>query len=97
MRKITYTCDVCGTEKQPSNGWILARNTKSGIWFNKWAEDLETVDSMTHLCGDECAAKHLSRFLSGPPTRRIAKTSLKSIAKTMLDIPEGDEDDFDGV
>lgn len=100
MRKITYTCDICGAEKQPSKGWILSKNHQSGIWFGEWTLDSEGIDSLTHLCGDECAAKHLSRFLSGPPTRRIAKVATKVYATDLISMPvivQEDEDDSDDL
>lgn len=71
MRKETYTCDVCGIERGPANHWfvvVLADSPEWHIWFHKWTPlAVRKWGNAKHLCGQECAHKLLSSYLSNPP------------------------------
>jgi hypothetical protein len=61
-------CDVCMRQKQETNHWLVAvvRLGTEGILFLP-AEDVETRETNCEyddLCGEGCALKRLSRWLS---------------------------------
>lgn len=58
MAKITdpYACDVCGTKKQATNKWFLARaEIDLNIW--KWSDESADMAGISHICGLDCLAK----------------------------------------
>ena len=63
------TCDVCGRQKQETNHWLVAITDPgfaSGIVFVA-ADSLAERESRyayDDLCGEGCALKRLSRWLS---------------------------------
>jgi hypothetical protein len=59
-----FTCDVCGAVRGPENHWWLARVVCAVIYFQTWNQrDAENAKA-THLCGETCAATHLTRFIA---------------------------------
>lgn len=68
MRENVYRCDVCGVAKQESNHWFLAsqHGAHGPTWsISTWTEVDARQDDVTHLCGQECAVKKLTEFMSG--------------------------------
>lgn len=62
MRKPeTYSCDVCGKQKQSVNHWWLAFG---GTPFElyPWTE-ANAIDADKHLCGAECVIKAVSEWM----------------------------------
>jgi hypothetical protein len=61
----TFTCDVCSAVRGPENHWLLAREFNDGtVVYEAWRHDSAICGSRTHLCGDICAATHLTRFIA---------------------------------
>lgn len=70
---IPYTCDVCGRAKQETNHWFLCQRFYAAALLGKarlsalkiaaWDNTLAREDAIVHLCGESCAAIHLSEFL----------------------------------
>lgn len=57
-----FHCDVCGKKKEASNHWWIAfQVTGFGIW--PWDSDLARHENATHLCGEGCAAKLMSKWM----------------------------------
>ena len=48
----------------PSNHWVLAKVTPTGIGFMQWDLDTAMREDIVVLCGEGCAAALLSRSLS---------------------------------
>lgn len=61
-----FNCDICGVMRGPSNHWILAwRDIAYGrIHFSPWDRQLAEDSAFIHLCGETCAATHLTRYIS---------------------------------
>jgi hypothetical protein len=65
-----YTCDICDTERKPSNGWVIAfskTNDKGGqeLSLSSWHPELADEPGAKHLCGQECISKHVSSLAAG--------------------------------
>jgi hypothetical protein len=60
----TFTCDVCGAVRGPSNHWLLSHMKEGGIFFAEWDMEEAIFGARTHLCGETCAATHLTRFIA---------------------------------
>ncbi len=60
-----FICDVCGALKQETNHWIIAREKfeDGSILYALWGHTIAIASDRRHLCGAECAAKHLSNYL----------------------------------
>jgi len=63
---ITCAMPNCGHEKQSTNHWIMAEvYGRTGLYFHSWDQDyFELTSGVQPLCGDECAHKLLSQFLT---------------------------------
>lgn len=77
---ITYTCDVCGKQKDEANHWFMFAeneaatiNTSIGglyfppklIVFLPWDQNLCQDDKFGHLCGSGCAASKQQQWIDG--------------------------------
>mgnify|MGYP003394643793 CR=1 FL=1 len=68
-------CDVCGIVKQPSNNWYYGKirpdvPTEDEAIFCLWPWDYPAEDRnepFVHLCGQACAIRKLSEFMSPTP------------------------------
>jgi hypothetical protein len=62
-------CDVCGTEKQPSNHWWYADIGDTYFFLYSWHAEAENRErSYVHLCGQACAIRKLNEFMAAEPT-----------------------------
>jgi hypothetical protein len=68
MRKEIYLCDVCGTEKQTTNGWYRIITTKAEQTLLQrhllyhW-DDIGNADgTVSHVCGLPDAMKQIARL-----------------------------------
>lgn len=66
MQQVTYTCDVCQKQKQETNHWFLLLADSKWVSFCHWDSEQANIGHIIHLCGQECATKKLSEFLSAP-------------------------------
>jgi hypothetical protein len=72
MERTQYTCDVCGTEKKETNHWWLFVVNDDGFqlapWGTPWYQTRQRPQAtIQHLCGQACAIRKLSEFMSPPP------------------------------
>jgi len=67
MKLETYSCDVCGVQRGPSNHWIVAFPIGIKMWFSPWNELTIEDDAkgLQHICGQKCASTLLSRTIEG--------------------------------
>lgn len=72
-RDEAFRCDVCKKVKGEANHWFLAVVVIAGdgifgtpgmLAIGPWTKDGALYPLMTHLCGEQCAQKKLSEFLS---------------------------------
>lgn len=67
MQAVKTICDECGAEKREANHWFQARlfthTAGVSVVFEKWFETGQPTERVD-LCGAECAAKVLQRWLS---------------------------------
>ena len=59
----------CGRLKGNTDHWWLMWTTSSSVGttvlsFSAWDESLARSEAALHLCGEQCAAKLLSQFMS---------------------------------
>ena len=78
MRSVSVKCDVCGTQKQETNHWLYVNyrilERHESIEFSVEAgENKLCLD----ICGDECAHKLLSQWLTGLKSSRDALQGTK--------------------
>ena len=70
MIRDIFTCDVCGDERKPSNGWVMASvkesslNQSAQVIFFPWDPSKERNKQIKHLCGSDCQSKFLLRITS---------------------------------
>lgn len=60
--KSTVTCDVCSTERTPTNHWLMVKETPNSIAFLTWND--KTYKTHGHVCGSTCAGTLQSRVLA---------------------------------
>lgn len=60
--KATVTCDVCNTERTPTNHWLMVKETESSLAFLVW--DDKKYKTHGHVCGTTCAGTLQSRVLA---------------------------------
>lgn len=76
-QQTTYTCDECGKQRGDANHWWLATflsnvqieyasdfDREHGMAFAKWSEEGSRQPHAFHLCGNGCATKLLSKWMS---------------------------------
>lgn len=60
-----FRCDVCDAVRGPSNHWLLSWVCRGNeITFKPWDDTDAEAACHTHLCGETCAATHLTRFIA---------------------------------
>lgn len=64
-RRESFTCDICGKEKQDVNHWFVFNDAaysgdELGIAVFQWHEPLSGYQ---HLCGQECVIKAVSKWM----------------------------------
>ena len=59
-----FLCNKCGAEKGASNHWLLAWRADNGLIIRDWDPELARKGSVLVLCGDRCAVRLLSNFLT---------------------------------
>lgn len=66
-----FSCDVCGKQKQQANHWWVGTETDIGTHksfvFYPWPtgrREAEAGKKVNHLCGQQCAIKALSEWMS---------------------------------
>ncbi len=70
--RVQYTCDVCGAEKREANHWWLCVVNEDGFqlapWGSTWYDSKQRPKvTPQHICGQDCATRKLSEFMSPPP------------------------------
>ncbi|HEU4772794.1 MAG TPA: hypothetical protein VFS68_11625 [Candidatus Udaeobacter sp.] len=64
----SFLCDLCGKTRGESNRWFIATVSEDGTTYISQAfhsatpEEIEQADF--HLCGEGCATKKYSEFLT---------------------------------
>jgi hypothetical protein len=61
-------CDICGREKRDGESWFLARQSFSGLLFQRerdaeWPRDKNAI--YENICDDGCPATRLKQWLTG--------------------------------
>lgn len=65
-----FTCDVCGATRDTENHWTLsfpsrdAETNQSILCFSSWNDEAAIDPANFHLCGENCAATYLTRFIA---------------------------------
>lgn len=65
--RTVITCDICGTEKQETNGWFSVGIEPAQNTFHAWHPPdsyLAPGGAYRDCCGSECAHKAFSRWMS---------------------------------
>ncbi len=81
--KRTYTCDVCGAEKRETNHWfVIFQRGEFQTIARFTAANLDTTHitpgtAISHVCGENCALKKTSEFLTAPPAIEIPEGAPK--------------------
>ncbi len=63
MIRQVITCNICGTQKQQTNHWFLAREESGELHISGWNPSHLLTAKTKHLCGVTCAHKLISQFL----------------------------------
>jgi hypothetical protein len=75
MKVETYECNICHKQKQRANRWWKVRMVNGAIVISPWdlpddtndiVASLLDAEDTAHLCGEECALKHISKKLFHP-------------------------------
>jgi hypothetical protein len=60
-----YRCDYCDKLKGDSNHWFLRYTFAAAhFWLIPWDDGKAASDDHEHICGQECAAKALAKWMA---------------------------------
>ena len=59
-----YKCDYCPKLKGDTNHWWLRDLDKQFFALFRWDDHGAAADRMEHICGMECAAKALAKWMA---------------------------------
>jgi hypothetical protein len=57
-------CDICGSQKRQSNHWFVVCELSGGLHIGPWTSPHLLSPDTKHLCGETCAHKLISHFLT---------------------------------
>lgn len=68
MRTESYKCDGpgCDRVKGVANHWWLGIKAQYTLLIKPWTDPAAGAHGVLHLCGESCAQKTLSEFMSDP-------------------------------
>lgn len=60
----SYKCSVCGKQKLEANHWFILNPSADVLGIYRWRSGMCNAQSVEHVCGQECAIKMFSLWLS---------------------------------
>jgi hypothetical protein len=62
MINTTFRCEVCGTESDNPNRWVVIDCSSTFLTVYRWSSDAANMPGARHYCGEAHAQVYISRW-----------------------------------
>src|ERR1700712_3961654 len=82
MIRQAINCDICASEKQASNYWLVAFEQGGELLLCAWDSPKNSRRNAKHLCGQKCAQRMVANYMTALTTATHADEQSKELALT---------------
>lgn len=82
MIRQAINCDICASEKQASNYWLVAFEQGGELLLCAWDSPKNSRRNAKHLCGQKCAQRMVANYMTALMTATHADEQSKELALT---------------
>jgi hypothetical protein len=62
MINTTFRCEICGTESDNPNRWVVIDCSSSFLTVYRWSNDAASLPGARHYCGEAHAQVYINRW-----------------------------------